>query len=62
MHLSNVKPISTFIGSEQPETCRICGAGTDFIILSMGRQLHECLNCGNVYYLEFEGDLFEDAI
>mgnify|MGYP007070383857 CR=1 FL=1 len=62
MHLSNVDPIPTFIGTEQPEVCRACGVRTDFIVLSVERQVHECPNCENIYFLEFEADFMGRAI
>ena len=61
MQLSDVDPTPTFIGTEQPETCRACGVRTDFIDLSADRQLHECPSCEKVYYLEFEVDFFEGS-
>lgn len=46
-----------FIGTDQPETCRVCGARTDFIELGRELQLHECLNCARVYFVEFDDDM-----
>ena len=43
-----------FFGTEQPETCRNCGARTEFHELSEQKQLHQCINCGSRYLLEFE--------
>jgi len=55
MKFPTVVPV--FIGGEQPETCRACGARTNFIVLSVERQVHECPSCNNVYYLDFEGGI-----
>ena len=43
-----------FLGCDQPETCRKCGARTDFIELTNDLQLHRCLACQNGYLVEFE--------
>lgn len=46
-----------FIASEQPETCRFCGARTEFIELTPDLQIHTCPNCCQSYQLEFEPDI-----
>ena len=43
-----------FLGSDQPETCRHCGARTEFDQLSEQKQLRQCTCCGSRYVLEFE--------
>lgn len=43
-----------YLGTEQPETCRWCGARTDFNVLPSGLQVHTCLNCAKRYMVEFE--------
>lgn len=43
-----------FIGTEQPETCRKCGARTDFDEIGDGQQMHCCLHCLNRYLVDFE--------
>lgn len=50
------RPLPVFLGTDQPETCRECGARTNFVELSHERQLHECLNCARFYIVEFETD------
>lgn len=44
----------TFLGTDQPETCRNCGARTDFDELADEKQLHQCITCGMQYLLEFD--------
>lgn len=53
--------ISVFLGTEQPESCRACGMRTNFIVLGMLLQVHECPACAKVYYLEFGEELFEEG-
>ena len=48
--------LATFLGTDQPETCRKCGARTDFDELTINKQLHRCFNCDNQYFVEFEDD------
>ncbi len=43
-----------FLGSDQPETCRYCGARTEFHIFANGLQLHQCIRCAECYLVEFE--------
>jgi hypothetical protein len=43
-----------YLASDQPETCRWCGARTDFIELTASLQHHNCLNCQRQYYVEIE--------
>ena len=42
------------IGTEQPETCRECGARTEFDEVNSQLQLHQCCGCGNQYFVEFD--------
>lgn len=49
--------LPVFYGCEQPETCRKCGSRTDFEDLPDGTQLHQCLNCGKWYIVEFDESL-----
>lgn len=44
----------TFFCSDQPETCRRCGARTDFDETESGLQLHNCHCCGNRYFVTLE--------
>lgn len=46
--------LPVFYGTEQPETCRKCGARTDFDVLPNGLQVHQCLNCAKRYVVEFD--------
>ena len=46
-----------FLGSEQPETCRNCGARTEFEAVNRQLQLHRCEECGKQYLVEFEAEL-----
>ncbi len=43
-----------YIGTDQPETCRFCGSRTDFEELPNEQQLHQCLDCGKRYIVEFD--------
>ncbi len=43
-----------YLGTEQRETCRWCGARTDFDVLPSGLQIHQCLNCAKRYLVEFD--------
>lgn len=43
-----------FLGTDQPETCRNCGARTEFEEVSSQQQIHECSGCRTQYLLEFE--------
>ena len=45
-----------FLGTEQPETCRACGGRTRFHVFLNGLQIHECLSCEKVYFLEFDDE------
>ena len=49
-----LEDLSIFIGSDQPETCRKCGARTNFDEVAGRLQLHDCLQCANRYIVEFE--------
>ena len=46
-----------FLGCEQPETCRNCGARTEFEEVNTELQLHLCEECGAQYFVEFEDEL-----
>ena len=43
-----------FLGTEQPETCRECGARTEFDEVNKQQQLHQCCDCGKQYFVEFD--------
>lgn len=43
-----------FLGTEQPETCRECGARTEFDEVNSQQQLHQCCDCGKQYFVEFD--------
>ena len=49
-----IKELPIFIGSDQPESCRACGARTEFDVREGGLQVHQCLRCANRYVVEFE--------
>jgi hypothetical protein len=49
-------PLPIFLGTDQPETCRLCGGRTQFHVYLNGHQIHECLICKKVYFLEFEDE------
>lgn len=51
---ANVDEEVIYLGTEQPETCRWCGARTDFDVLPDGLQVHQCLSCAKRYMVEFE--------
>lgn len=48
--------LDIFYSTDQPETCRKCGARTEFEDLLSGRQRHECPKCKYVYLVEEEED------
>ncbi len=52
--------LATFLGTDQPETCRKCGARTDFDELTIYKQFHRCFNCDNQYFVEFEDEQRHD--
>ena len=43
--------LDCYLLNEQPMTCGICGARTDFDVRSDGTELHQCLNnaCGYMF-------------
>lgn len=47
---------TVFVGTDQPETCRWCGARTDFEELTATLQRHKCLRCQLQYFVEFAAD------
>ncbi len=52
-----IEELPVFYGTEQPETCRKCGARTDFDVLPNALQVHQCLNCARRYVVEFDDSL-----
>jgi len=44
-----VDELECYILSDQPTTCGMCGARTDFDVESDGTQIHQCLNPGCKY-------------
>lgn len=54
--------LPVFDGTEQPETCRKCGARTDFDEIGGSQQLHQCLRCAKRYLVEFEEELPEPVM
>ena len=40
----NSVDLECYILSEQPSTCRMCGARTSFVEENDGTQIHQCLN------------------
>jgi hypothetical protein len=48
-----VKELDVFLATDQPETCRKCGARTEFDdFLNSSKQLHKCKACGYSYITE----------
>ena len=43
--------LECYILSDQPTTCGLCGARTDFYVESDGLQIHQCLDkdCGYLF-------------
>jgi hypothetical protein len=56
---SELNETITFLGTDQPETCRKCGARTDFLEFTREIQLHLCLLCSNRYFVEFDDDDYQ---
>jgi len=54
VRVDNMNENVIYLGTEQPETCRWCGARTDFDVLPNGLQVHQCLNCAKRYVVEFD--------
>ena len=52
--VENVNEKVIYFGTEQPEACRWCGERTDFDVLSIGLQVHQCLSCAKRYLVEVE--------
>ncbi len=52
MRIDVINEDAIYLGTEQPETCRWCGARTDFEVLANGLQAHTCLNCAKQYLVE----------
>jgi len=48
----NSDNLDVFLMTDQPETCGICGARTNWIDYKNGQQLHTCPNCNYIYLLE----------
>lgn len=44
--------LTIFLMTDQPETCGICGARTNWIDYKNGQQLHTCPSCNYIYLLE----------
>lgn len=36
--------LEVYLISDQPTTCGLCGARTDFVVEEDGTQVHQCLN------------------
>jgi hypothetical protein len=53
-YISTTDSLPIYIGTDQPETCRKCGARTEFDEIGGGLQLHQCLNCSIQYVVEFD--------
>lgn len=54
VHADNVDEAVIYLGTEQPENCRWCGARTNFDVLPNGLQVHQCSSCAKRYLVEFE--------
>lgn len=50
--------LERYILGDQPATCGICGARTEFDELSDGIQIHQCLNSDCLY--KFVGEFDEE--
>ncbi len=52
--------LDSYILSDQPTACGLCGARTDFEDISGKKQLHVCLNpdCGYKFIAEEDGNSF----
>ncbi|MCX5830336.1 MAG: DNA (cytosine-5-)-methyltransferase [Deltaproteobacteria bacterium] len=48
----NSDNLAIFLMTDQPETCGICGARTNWIDYKNGQQLHTCPSCNYIYLLE----------
>ena len=48
--------LDCFILNDQPTTCGLCGARTDFVEINDGLQIHECLNLDCCYKFITEDD------
>ena len=48
--------LDCYILNDQPMTCGLCGARTDFAEINDGMQIHECLNldCRYKFITEYE--------
>lgn len=49
--LKSLASLETFEMTEQPETCRSCGARTRFRQVTDTKQFHQCPDCGNSYWV-----------
>ena len=54
MCIEDVNEEVIYLGTEQPKGCRWCGGRTDFDMLSIGLQAHQCLICAKQYLVELE--------
>jgi hypothetical protein len=43
--------LETYVMTDQPETCRACGARTQFRHVTDTKQFHQCTDCGESYWL-----------
>ncbi len=52
----NNHSLDIYILTDQPTTCGICGARTDFDDIDEITQLHKCLNsaCGYIFITEYD--------
>jgi len=44
--------LDVFTMTDQPETCPMCGARTEFLEMPTRKQVHVCLNCKEVFVVE----------
>jgi len=49
--LKSLASLETFVMTDQPETCRSCGARTRFRQVTDTKQFHQCTDCGKSYWL-----------
>lgn len=48
--------LDIYFMTDQPETCGLCGARTEWVDNADGTQTHTCLDCRYVYILEEDNE------
>lgn len=56
MQIKDLDSLPVYMGNDQPTTCLLCGARTNFIDIDNAKQQHRCLNksCGHEFFVDFE--------